>query len=103
MATGALAEEFRREADTESNQSLGSRLVSGAVLLEHIAQTQEVLRVTCLDLSDVLLGMADDPKLRSRFTVIRGAFSRSSFVPTPPAGPAQHGTTEASVPYAVTD
>ena len=105
MAT-PLADEFRRDADTEADQSSGSRLVSAAVLLEHIAQTQEVLRMSCIDLSVILLGMADEPRIRSRFTVIRGAFSRANGTPPPPSPPdpaAGYATTEDSAPYVVTE
>ena len=86
MATN-LAEEFRNEAEFEDRPSVGTRLVAAAVLLESIATTQEVLRSSCMELADELTGLADEPKLRGRFTLIRGAFSRAGTPPPPPPEP----------------
>ena len=101
------AEEFRRDAD-DARPSLGTRLVSVAILLEHIAQTQEIPRGSCMELSQELIGLADEQGLRARLTVIRGSFARSGFgPPAPPTAPAAAAagsgceTTEATAIYAV--
>ena len=97
MAINQLAEEFRNEADAE-RPSVGTRLVRAATVLEHIAQTQEVLRGSCMELSDELIGLADDPRLRARFTLIRGAFSRAGM--PPPPEPAAAALVDAPARYA---
>ena len=50
-------------------------VVSAAILLEHLAQTQAVMQATCIDLAELLRTLTDDPATLARLVTIRSALT----------------------------